>query len=144
MSILCTKHVVATWCQCWLAAVIRRDITNDSWRFFCFCSAELRIGPHGPGRGCLLSANIIMLFVCVWRSCVVMFWAHSSKLYAFIRTLPSVSAATSFSLLLFYNSTYCSQCGIFVFFRSSSSHSLLLNSSFVSLRLHPPPPFIIQ
>lgn len=29
-----------------------------------------------------------------------------SQLYAFIKTLPSVSTATSFSLLLFYNFTY--------------------------------------
>lgn len=76
MSILCTKQVVATGCQCSPAAVIRRDITNDSWRSFCFCSAELRIGPHGPSRGCLLSANIIMLFVCVWRSCVCSCFGH--------------------------------------------------------------------
>lgn len=38
-------HFVATRCQCWPAAVIRRDITNDSWRssgLFFHCTARER------------------------------------------------------------------------------------------------------
>lgn len=58
------KHTVATGCQCSPAGVIKYDITNDSWRSF--LSAQLNSGPGGGGD--LLSANIIMLFVCIWGS----------------------------------------------------------------------------
>ena len=99
--------VFATGCQCSLAPVIRFDITLiHGSLIFCFCSAEVRSGPCWPSRGCLLSANIIIAhcFLVIARVCVcVCVVGTDIELYAFIKTLPSVSTATSFSLLLFYN-----------------------------------------
>lgn len=75
------------------------------------------------------------------RACVRMLWAQASELYAFIKTLPSVSTATSFSQILFYNST-CHPHHIlqvapppippptFSHFQPASAHSPLVKSSF--------------
>lgn len=100
--------VFATGCQCSSAAVITRGFTpiHGGWSSFIYLfQLKSRNDPRGPSRGCLLFSNIIIMFVCVWWSCVCVLSADS-QLYAFIKTLPSVSTATSFSLLLFYNFTY--------------------------------------
>lgn len=105
----------------------------EVWSFV-FCSAEVRHSPRGPSRGCLLSANIIILFVCRWWSCVCVYvsvCAHAVgrgiELYGFIKTLPSVSTATSFSPLLQLCSSSTPHTAVWhvppLFFVSPHSHS---------------------
>lgn len=72
-----------------------------------------------------------------------------SQLYAFIKTLPSVSTATSFSLLLFYNFTYhphlILQGGVSIlspFFSLSTCSCTLIPSFFKSSTSDPPTPIL--
>lgn len=74
---------------------------------FCVLLSWSQNGPHGPSRGCLVSANIIILFVCGWsRVCVCMcaLWAQASNFMPSLK-LCQVFLQQPVSLLFFYNST---------------------------------------
>lgn len=84
-----------------------------------------------------------MVIVCVSVLVSIFMWALASKLYAFIKTLPSVSTATSSCLpsclpsaaLLVLLTTHCSVASsLLPPSQAASAHSLPVSSSFVSLR----------
>lgn len=96
------------------------------------------------GGGDLLSANITMLFVCIRGSCwVLTLKTHSSKLQA-VRTLCRVCvqpAASSFIPSTTLSHHILQSVWHLYFLLSSSTHPLLLSSSFMSLQVHVSPSF---
>lgn len=99
---------------CW-----RNQIWHHKWfmEIFSFCWAEPWTWWWWWGRD-LLSANIIMLFVCIWGCHGCACWRHIhlnlrlSELCA--ECVCSQQLPPAFPLQHFHT-TYCSQCGIFIF-----------------------------